>query len=111
MPKFYGEIGYAPGAIESPAGSGIWVDEIVEKTYYGDILKLSRNLESGEAINSDISVTNSISIMADAYANENFMKIVYIRWAGVLWTVTNVDVKRPRLILSLGTVYTGEEGP
>lgn len=107
MPKFYGEVGYSNGTVESPAGSGIWVDSIVEKAYYGDILKRTRNLEPGEPINSDISVTNTISIVADAYALVNFVNIKYIRWSGVLWTVTSVDVQHPRLVLSLGKVYNG----
>lgn len=107
MPKFYGEIGYSEGTIESPEGSGVWVDTIVEKAYYGDILRQVRNLELGEPINSDISLSNSISILADAYAFENFMNILYIRLQGVLWSVSSVEVKPPRLLLSLGTVYNG----
>ncbi|MCA1806977.1 MAG: hypothetical protein LC687_03870, partial [Actinobacteria bacterium] len=55
----------------------------------------------------DLSVGNSISIVADAYANEHFFAIRYIRWAGTLWTVQNVDVESPRLVLRLGGVYNG----
>ena len=114
MPKFHGEVGYSAGSVEEPAESGIWVDDIVERTYYGDVVKQTRNLEAGEPINSDISVTNMISIVADAYAFDNYVHIKYIRWAGVLWTVTSVNVQHPRLVLSLGKVYNGpifvEEG-
>lgn len=107
MPKFYGEVGYSTGAVESPAGSGVWVENIVEKAYYGDIVKRTRNLEIGEPINNDISVTNTIQIVADAYAFENFVNIKYIRWDGRLWTVSSVDVQPPRLFLSLGKIYNG----
>lgn len=106
MARFHGEIGYGE-AVEDPLNSGIWVDRIIEFPYFGDVIRNVRRLESGEAINDDISVGNSISILADQYAIEHFIKIKYVRWAGVLWTVSSVEVKSPRLILSLGTVYNG----
>lgn len=107
MTKFYGEVGYSAGSVENPVGSGVWVNDIVERPYYGDVTRQARNLEPGEAINDDISVSNSIKIVADAYALQNFINIIYIRWLGGLWTVTNVEVQTPRLVLSLGQVYNG----
>mgnify|MGYP003403774312 CR=1 FL=1 len=106
MAKFFGEVGYGH-AIEEPPGSGVWKDVMVAREYFGEVLRNTRKLDSGESLNSDISVGNSISIVADAFAIEHFMKIKYIRWMGVLWTVTTVEPKHPRLILSLGEVYNG----
>jgi len=106
MARFYGQIGYGE-AVESPADSGIWVDQITEVSYYGDVIRDTRQLETGIGLNDDISVSNSISIVADDEAVNHFHKIRYIRWAGTVWTVTNVEVRSPRLILSLGKVYNG----
>lgn len=106
MAKFYGEVGYGETVVDPP-GSGIHVDVITEFPYYGDVIRNTRRLDSGEHLNPDISVGNSISILADEYAVEHFFAIRYIRWAGTLWTVTNVEVKSPRLVLSLGSVYNG----
>lgn len=106
MAKFYGEIGYG-ATVESPLGSGIWVDEITEYSYYGDVVRNTRHLQPGEKVNNDISVSNSISIVADAYAREHFFAIRYIRWAGSLWKVSDVEVQTPRLLLQLGGVYNG----
>lgn len=106
MAKFFGKVGYGE-SVESPVGSGVWVDEIVEYEYYGDVVRNTRRLQSGEFLNDDISVGNSISIVADAYANEHFFAIRYIQWAGVLWTVESVEVQSPRLLLRLGGVYNG----
>ncbi len=106
MARFNGEVGYGE-SVETPADSGVWVDEITEFTYTGDVVRNTRKLEDGETLNNDISVGNSISIVADQYANEHFFKIKYVRWAGVLWTVSSVQVQSPRLILSLGSVYNG----
>jgi hypothetical protein len=64
-------------------------------------------LPDGTKVNDDLSVNNSISIVADEYANEHFFAIRYVAWAGTLWTVTNVEVQSPRLLLTLGGVYNG----
>jgi hypothetical protein len=106
MAKFYGEIGYGE-SVEKPSGSGVFVDSITEVAYYGDVIRNTRKLASGESLNDDISVGNSISIVADEYATQHFFAIRYIRWEGVLWTVSSVEVQSPRLILALGSVYNG----
>lgn len=107
MARFYGEVGYAEDTVETPSGSGKWVDTIVEYSYFGDVIRQVRNLGPDEKINEDITVSNSISIVADQYANDNFMKIKYVRWSGVAWVVDSVEVRAPRLILSLRDVYNG----
>jgi hypothetical protein len=106
MAKFFGEVGYGE-SIEDPSDSGVWVDTITEMSYFGDVIRNTRKLESSESLNDDITVGNSISIVADDFAIKHFFKIKYIRWSGVLWTVTAVEVKAPRLIMSLGSVYNG----
>lgn len=104
MAKFYDVIGYGESVETKP---GVWRDIIVERKYYGDIKRNVRVLKEGEQVNNDITVQNSISILADAYAYEHFFAIRYIKWAGALWTVSHVEVQRPRLILRLGGVYNG----
>lgn len=106
MARFYGPIGYG-SPVESPSNSGIWVDEIEEYEYSGDVIRNSRRLEDGQGLNSDIALVNQISIVADEFAFQHFFKIKYVGWMGVLWTVTSVEVRSPRLILSLGSVYNG----
>ena len=104
MAKFYGKIGYGVPAETAP---GVWTDEIVERSYFGDVIRNTRRLTPGEQVADDLSVGNSISIVADAYANDHFFAIRYVEWAGVRWTVPTVDVESPRLILRLGEVYNG----
>jgi len=80
---------------------------LVEFPYFGDVIKNTRKLESVEGLNNNIVVNNLISIVCDQNAIDNFFKIKYVRWAGTLWSVSNVEVKSPRLILTLGGVYNG----
>lgn len=104
--RFCGEVGYGQ-TVESPAGSGIWKDIITEKIYMGDVVRASRRLEQGEGINSDISVGNSISVVADPFTIENFQNIKYVKWNGTRWKATSVEIKERRLIIELGEVYNG----
>jgi len=106
MARFHGPVGYG-SSIESPPDSGIWVDEIEQFSYFGDVLQNTRKLDDGQGLNDDISVTNRISIVANEYAFQHFFKIKYVGWMGTLWTVTSVEVRSPRLILTLGSVYNG----
>lgn len=104
--KFHDKIGYGE-SVEDPPNSGVWKDVVTEYSYYGDIIRNARRLEDGEGLNDNISVGNSISVVADEYANQHFHAIRYITWLGVRWIVTNVEVRPPRLILDLGDVYNG----
>lgn len=109
MSKWFGQVGYAlPDQVET--APGVWEDVTIEKNYYGEVLNNSRYFRAGENLNNDISVTNRISIVADAYAftEDHFFDIRYIRWAGKDWDVSSVDATNPpRLILTLGGVYNG----
>ncbi len=104
--KFHGEVGYGE-TVETPPGSGVFVDQITEFVYSGDVFRNTRRWSEGENLNKDLSVVNTISIIADQYANEHFFAIRYVNWMGQLWTVSDVEVQRPRLILRLGEVYNG----
>jgi len=104
MTRFSGKIGYGTTVETAP---GVWTDVITEFSYFGDVIRNTRQLREGESVNSDLSVNNSISIVADAYANANYFAIRYLIWSGVMWTVTDVEVRSPRLILALGSVYNG----
>ena len=104
MAKFYGSIGYADTVDTAP---GVCVDDIVEYSYYGDFIRNTRQLQSGETLNDDINVTNEISIVADPYARQNFHKMRYIEYMGVKWKISKVEVNYPRLILSIGGIYNG----
>ncbi len=104
MAKYHGKVGYAHTVETAP---GVHSEQITERTYYGDIVQNSRSLREGEQVNPVLSLGNSISIVADAYASEHVFAIRYVVWNGVRWTVPNVDIQPPRLILRLGEVYNG----
>ena len=105
MTKFYGEIGYVETTETEP---GVWVENIIKRNYYGDLIRNTRSLVSSGNVNDNINISNEISILADPYANEHFHSMRYVEFMGTKWKITNVEVQYPRLILSLGGLYNGE---
>ena len=105
MANFCGVVGFA---ITEETRPGVWTNVITEREYYGDVLSNARRLQTIDQLNDDINVSNRIRIVADAFANENFHSMRFIEYMGTVWKVSNVEVQRPRLILTLGGVYNGQ---
>lgn len=104
--KYYGTVGYAVTA-EKQDQPGVWEDTITERFYYGEVIKLYSKWQNSGNLNDNLTIGNAISILADAFAIQNFSLIKYVTLEGVKWKVTNVEVQRPRLILTLGGEYNG----
>ena len=104
MGKWAGKIGFAVPKETTP---GVWKDEIVQRTYYGDMIRNTRRLQSSGNLNDNLVIANELSIIADPYANENFHAIRYVEFMGTKWKISGVQVQFPRLILELGEVYNG----
>lgn len=102
MAKFYGAIGYSETVETSP---GVWSEQITERNYSGDVIRNSKSWQSGETLNDNLTVNNSISIIADPFAYQNFHTMRYVKWMGASWKITKIDVQRPRLLLAIGGVY------
>lgn len=105
MARFSGKIGYVHQVESVP---GVWEDVVEERTYYGDVLRNSRRLQSGSNLNDDIEISNRVSIIADPFANENFHAMRYVIFMGSKWKITDIEVEYPRLILSLGGLWNGK---
>jgi hypothetical protein len=107
MAKFIGAVGYAETHETAP---GVHEDIIIERRCTGDLIRNSRRIteeSTGFILNADIAVSNSVSIIADAYAISHFHAIKYVKWSGAYWTVNTVEVQSPRLTLRMGGVYNG----
>lgn len=106
MAKFYGEIGFGVTEETKP---GVWKPRIVDRPYYGDLLRNSRRLEGSSQVNSDINISNEISIVSDPFAMENFHSMRYVKFMGAKWKVISVEVQYPRLILTVGGVWNEQK--
>lgn len=107
MAKFYGKIGYVQTVekIVDGRSTGVFEEQVIERSYYGDLVRNTRRLQSSEQLNDNIVISNEVSIISDPYAQQNFHTIRYVEFMGTKWKVTNVEVQYPRLNLTLGEVY------
>ncbi len=56
MAKFYGVVGYGTMAETAP---GVWTEQITERTYYGDLIRNTRKLQSADQLNDNIITTTT----------------------------------------------------
>lgn len=110
MAKWCDLIGYMDSVEIRP---GVWSDDlsIVELRYFGEMTRNRRKYQSANQLNDDLTISNELSILGDPYAYQNFHKIRYVVYMNTKWKVTDVAVQYPRLILTLGGVYNGSDGP
>lgn len=105
MAKFFGPIGFATSVETRP---GVWKDQIEEYNYRGDVTRLSsRWTASSDSTNDDLTLNHQISIVADPFARDHLHAMKYVSYMGTNWKITNIEVQYPRLILSIGGVYSG----
>lgn len=102
MARFSGNVGYTEQKETSP---GIWKSIDVPRKMKGDIISQSSRNVDGEGVNDDVSLNHRISVIGDAYAFDNYYNIKWVEVDGSKWKVTSIEVKRPRLTLSLGGLW------
>ena len=107
MGLFYGPIGFVE-TVEDPEGSGIWVEKPIERFYRGNVSRYGKRWDSGsQQINPNLTISNTISIVADPFISNHLYSIRYIKWLGSYWEVASAEVETPRITLSIGGVYNG----
>lgn len=105
MAKWYGQIGFGKYDESNP---GYYEPKITERSYYGDVYKNTRLIQSSNGgTNDNVNVSNQISIVADPYANNHIYSMCYVTFQDTKWKVANVDVQYPRLVLTLGGLWNG----
>lgn len=104
--KFHGTVGFVEYSEVRP---GVWKEVATEREYAGDLKRKNNRFVSGQQINDNLAINNQIEIIADPYINEHFPSIKYVIWKGVKWKVSSVEDQFPRLILTMGEVYNGQQ--
>lgn len=107
MARYYGKVGFIGETTET--SPGIWKELLEARPYYGDVVRNVRRTDGGAQVNATVSVANQISVVADAFAFDHIYAIRYVEWGSTAWEVTSVEVEHPRLVLTLGGVYTGDK--
>ena len=105
MGKWHGNVGFAKTVETKP---GIYEEQVAPKPYYGEVISNRWRRQNSGGVNDNIQIVNVISIVADAFANENCSDIAYVEYMGIKWKVTDVEPQYPRLLLTMGGVYNGQ---
>lgn len=87
MSKWTGKVGFAVNGEVEP---GLWVDEVVEKVYKGELLSDRWRRQNSIGVNDNINLLNSISIIANPYAL-NIAHRLLTSNQGEKWKVTDID--------------------
>ena len=102
MPKCSGVIGYALAGETQP---GVWTEGITEKKYIGEIIKDNRRIVDQGEINGSINVSNNISIISNRFMLANMEYMRYLTFNKSKWKISSVEIKPPRIIITLGGLY------
>ena len=103
MAKYYGKIGYSQ-TVET--AEGVYEEQIVERSYYGDVVNYYvKPSESSEGLNSNVRVSNKISIVSDSFAMKHVGYMKYLVWKGIRWKIQTAEIAFPRILLTLGDLY------
>lgn len=106
MARYHGYVGYA---IDVEAYPGVWEEQISEHEYFGDVIKNRMNIQQNGNVNAKITISNSISIIGDPFAYEHVYAMRYVTYLNKKWIITNIDIQRPRLILTIGGLYNEQK--
>lgn len=106
MARFCGKIGFVKSVETAP---GVWENQSITKNYRGDILRNTRTWVNGNSINDNVNISNSVSIVANSYLYDNLYAMQFIEWMGARWKIESFEIQRPRIVLSIGGIYNGEQ--
>lgn len=106
MAKFYGAVGFVESVETRP---GVWMEEVTERKYAGELIKNTRKLQNSGQVNDNVDIANQVSIVADPFAYSNFHSMRYVTYMGTNWKITSIEVQYPRLILTIGGLYNGKQ--
>ena len=107
MNKWFGKIGFVM-TVQDEVRPSKWIEKVVEKEFYGEVIKNYRRWEQGLSTNDDTNISNQISVLADGFAINNLQYMKYIEFSGAFWKINSIDIQAPRLILGIGGVWNGK---
>lgn len=107
MAKWHGVLGFAEP--EQETAPGVWGSPmVIERTYFGDVLRKKLSMQSADKLVDDISLSNEISVVADPYAMSHLGLLRYATYGGFRWEIASFEPVYPRINLTLGGLYHGE---
>ena len=104
MTKYSGLIGYSTQVETSP---GIWVNDIIEESVRGEVLRMSYEQRASKSVNDDVTLNHTFSIISSSIIENNIHNMKYISFLGTNWKIISVEINRPRITITTGGVWNG----
>ena len=105
--KYFGKIGFK--VIDNESNPGVTQTKIIERPYYGEVIRNARRAQNSDKVNDDLTVSNQISLLLDPYLMDNYYNIAYLTFMSNKWKVGNVEMRYPRIIIDIGGLYNEQE--
>ena len=102
MSRFSGKLGFV---MTRETEEGVWLEDVVEIPVKGTIRNLYIRNNNDTSINTDLRLTNEVSILLDTKIQKRLESLKYVAWKGSKWEVQSTGVSYPRLTINLGGLY------
>lgn len=86
-------------------GEGVWLEDKIEIPVKGTIRNLYIKNNNNSSVNSDLRLTNEVSILLNSKIQTYLETLKYVVWKGSKWEVQSIGVNYPRLTINLGGLY------
>lgn len=102
MSRFSGKLGFV---MTNETEEGVWLENSVELRVKGTIRSLYVRNDNSASVNTNLRLTNEISILMDTKIKYYLETLKYVVWKGSKWEVQSIGVNYPRLTINLGGPY------
>lgn len=102
MSRFSGKLGFV---MTNETEEGVWLDTFVELPVKGTIRSLYVRNDNSASVNTNLRLTNEISVLIDTKIKIYLETLKYVVWKGSKWEVQSIGVNYPRLTINLGGLY------
>ena len=102
MSRFSGKLGFV---MTRETEEGVWLEDKIEIPAKGTIRSLYVRTDNNASVNSNLRLTNEISILLNSNISTYLETLKYVVWKGSKWEVQSIGVNYPRLTINLGGLY------
>ena len=102
MSRFSGKLGFVT---TRETEEGVWLEDVVELPVKGTIRSLYVRNDNSASVNTNLRLTNEISILLETKFKIYHETLKYVVWKGSKWEVQSIGVNYPRLTINLGGLY------
>lgn len=102
MSRFSGKLGFV---MTHETEEGVWLEDNVEIPTKGTIRSLYVRNDNNSSVNTNLRLTNEVSILLNSKIQTYLETLKYVVWKGSKWEVQSIGVNYPRLTINLGGLY------